>query len=68
MEKPGILAQICHHCPLCRYARNNPDTNLGKLMAWHGKWCPAWKAYEKAYGQEDKKSSPMEKPGDKEDR
>jgi hypothetical protein len=19
---------------------------IGKIMAWHGKWCPAWKAQQ----------------------
>ena len=37
-----ILGVICDKCPLCIYARNHPETVLGKLMHWHGKWCPAW--------------------------
>ncbi|WP_041439865.1 hypothetical protein [Syntrophobacter fumaroxidans] len=38
------LGRVCNDCPLCRYARENPATLVGKLMNWHGKWCPAWKA------------------------
>lgn len=36
------LAHICDHCPLCNYARNHPQTKIGKVMEWHGKYCPAW--------------------------
>ncbi len=41
-----FLGEMCEQCPLCRYARENPDTRVGKIMAWHGKWCPAWKAHQ----------------------
>jgi hypothetical protein len=33
---------------------------IGKIMAWHGKWCPAWKAQqevEREWQQEAKRSS-----------
>lgn len=43
------LARVCENCPLCRYARTNPSTALGRLMEWHGKWCPAWKAHSEFY-------------------
>lgn len=46
-----VLAWKCNYCPLCRYARKKPDTMIGKVMHWHGKWCPSWKAREKYYGQ-----------------
>lgn len=39
-----VLGQACDDCRLCRYARENPHTLLGKIMNWHGRWCPAWKA------------------------
>jgi len=26
---------------------------LGKVMRWHGSWCPAWKAWEKVYGESE---------------
>ena len=38
------LGKICDNCPLCSYARKNPETPFGKVMSWHGKYCPAWKA------------------------
>ena len=44
-----MMAKICDVCPLCRFARKNPDTRLGKLLFWHGKWCPFWKAWEEKY-------------------
>ena len=40
------LGKICDNCPLCNYARINPETSFGKLMSWHGKYCPAWKAQQ----------------------
>jgi len=46
-----LMAKRCDHCPLCRWARKNPDTLLGKVMALHGKFCPFWRAWEKVYGQ-----------------
>jgi hypothetical protein len=39
-----FLGQTCDKCKLCQYARKNPDTLFGRIMAWHGNWCPAWKA------------------------
>ena len=41
-----VLGTLCDNCPLCKYARGNPETIIGRIMEWHGKWCPAWKAYE----------------------
>ncbi len=46
-----ILARICNSCSPCVYARNKPDTTFGKIMRWHGSWCPAWNAWEKVYGE-----------------
>lgn len=46
------LAGICNSCPLCRYARKNPDALIGKVMHWHGTWCPMWKAWEEIYGED----------------
>lgn len=44
-----ILGTICNYCPLCRYARNNPETWFGRLMEWHGKYCPFWRAQKALY-------------------
>mgnify|MGYP001397205639 CR=1 FL=1 len=41
-----FLGTLCDACPFCRHARENPQTTFGRIMAWHGKWCPAWKAWE----------------------
>jgi len=46
-----ILARLCDICPLCRFARRYPDSWFGKLMIWHGKWCPVWKAWEDVYNR-----------------
>ncbi len=45
-----LLAKFCNICPLCRFSRKHPDSLLGKIMIWHGKWCPIWKAWEDMYG------------------
>lgn len=45
-----FMAARCEWCPPCRYARNHPENWFGRLMAWHGKWCPFWKAWDKVYG------------------
>jgi hypothetical protein len=50
-----FMANRCEHCILCKNARENPDTTLGRLLNWHGKWCPLWKARQAVYG--DKKSN-----------
>jgi len=42
-----LLGKACDGCVLCRYARENPETVIGRIMAWHGKCCPAWKAQQK---------------------
>ena len=51
-----IMAKRCGTCPACKAARNHPDTRFGKAMAWHGSWCPFWKAYEKVNAAEVAKS------------
>ncbi|MBP1727463.1 MAG: hypothetical protein H6Q51_2761 [Deltaproteobacteria bacterium] len=38
------LGTLCQRCPLCEKARSEPESTLGRLMAWHGRFCPAWKA------------------------
>lgn len=41
-----IMGKICDNCPPCNYARKNPETMIGKIAEWHGKWCPFWKAQQ----------------------
>jgi hypothetical protein len=41
-----FLGKAYDGCLLCRYARDNPRTIVGEILAWHGKWCPAWKAQQ----------------------
>jgi len=47
-----LFAKRCDNCPLCNYARKNPETTVGKIIHWHGKWCPFWKAWQKEYGDQ----------------
>lgn len=57
----GFLGRVCDGCKLCQYARKNPETLVGKIMNWHGKWCPAWKArieIEKERSVDQKPGSP----------
>jgi hypothetical protein len=51
------LGKVCDNCPLCNYARGNPETVVGKVMIWHGRYCPAWKAQKEivAEWQEQKR-------------
>lgn len=46
-----LMAARCEHCPLCRHARNNPDSTVGKLVAFHGRFCPFWRSWQKVYGE-----------------
>ena len=47
-----VMAKRCETCPICRHARAHPETRLGRVMAWHGTWCPFWKAHEQVYSEE----------------
>ena len=57
MKIKNILAWRCEVCPLCKYARKNPESLMGKAMAWHGKFCPAWRAWQEIYGDKAKDQS-----------
>ena len=46
----NFMAKRCDNCPLCRKARENPDTLFGKAMHLHGKLCPFWRSWERKYG------------------
>ena len=54
------LGERCDRCSLCNYARENPDTWVGKIMAWHGTWCPAWKAQQQLAKERQEQSSSSE--------
>jgi hypothetical protein len=52
---------------MCNYARKHPDSLLGRWYAWHGKWCPLWRAQkeisaarEEAASDQDVTSEPGE--------
>jgi len=63
------LGKICDNCPLCNYARRNPETPFGKVMSWHGKYCPAWKAQQEiaAARQEQERREGEGETGSEED-
>ncbi|MBI4703330.1 MAG: hypothetical protein HY744_19615 [Deltaproteobacteria bacterium] len=54
-QRPTLLkrfmAKRCDLCPPCRHARAHPEGTIGKLFAWHGSWCPFWKAWQEIYGK-----------------
>ncbi len=52
-----LIAKRCENCPLCRHAREKPDSLFGKVMVFHGKFCPFWRAWEKEYGHKSKTAS-----------
>ena len=41
-----IRATICHNCPMCKHARENPQSIIGKILhhQLHAEHCPMWKA------------------------
>lgn len=58
-EKPlgpvgRALAVMCHHCPLCRYGREKPESILGRVLhhRLHADYCPMWRAEKAMYDQE----------------
>jgi len=46
-----IMAKRCDVCPLCKYARAKPESRIGRAFAWHGKWCPFWRSWQRVYGE-----------------
>ncbi len=56
MSKPPstltrVMAKRCDLCPLCRYARANPEALVSRAVAWHGKYCPFWRSWQRVYGE-----------------
>jgi hypothetical protein len=49
-----IRAAICHNCPMCKHARGNPQSVIGKILhhKMHAEHCPMWKAEQEVYGKE----------------
>jgi hypothetical protein len=46
-----LMAWRCEKCPLCRYARENPDALISRIVRFHGRFCPMWRAHETVYGE-----------------
>jgi hypothetical protein len=57
---PYVLAALCHHCPLCAYARRHPGSALGRILhhPWHADRCPFWKAERAAYPPPEIENAP----------
>lgn len=45
-----LMAQRCEKCALCRHARENPESLVARLVRFHGRFCPFWRAHERVYG------------------
>jgi hypothetical protein len=45
-----FMAKRCDVCPMCNWARANPEHKIAKAIAFHGKFCPFWRAWEEIYG------------------
>lgn len=56
MNLKKIFAHVCNSCPFCILARRYPDSWFGKIMSWHGKYCPFWKAWEETYGKGNRRA------------
>ena len=54
------MGKICDNCPLCNHARKNPETRFGRLMAWHGNYCPAWKAQQELAAEREHGTEQLE--------
>ena len=55
-----FMAVRCENCPLCKRARENPDTMFGKVMSFHGKFCPFWRSYEAEQAQKLAQQQPAQ--------
>jgi len=51
MDFKKLLADHCENCFACRWAREHPERLFGRLVNWHGTWCPCWKAWNETYGK-----------------
>ena len=47
-----LSAHICNVCPICNYARKNPDSKIGTLVSSHSENCAAWKAQKEMFGSD----------------
>jgi hypothetical protein len=56
----GVMASLCHHCPLCRYGRKSPQSLVGRILhhPFHAEHCPFWKAERQVYREASVKGGP----------
>jgi hypothetical protein len=49
-----MRAKICHHCPVCKHTRRNPDSVIGRIhYKYHAENCPMWTAEREVYGERE---------------
>ncbi len=53
---------FCGKCPLRSYSERKPNSIIARIWRWHTKWCPGWKAYQRALVE--KQDSPEPSPRD----
>ena len=51
-----MMGSVCHHCPICKYGRKNPESAIGKILhsKIHADHCPMWRAEKEIYGENKK--------------
>ena len=51
MKQPPYEKAEDYPCATCKFrekAEAKPKSFMARLWRWHTKWCPGWKAYQKA--------------------
>lgn len=47
----------CANCPMRAKAEAKPQSFMAKLWRFHTKFCPGWKAYQRALAEEAKQQA-----------
>jgi hypothetical protein len=50
----------CEKCRIKAWAERKPNSIIARLWHWHTKWCPGWKAYQKALAEREQQDRPAE--------
>ncbi len=50
-EKMNPEEISCANCAMRKKAEEKPKSLTGRFWHWHIKWCPGWKAYQKALAE-----------------
>jgi|GEM_PF-799255 len=49
---------LCEKCPIGSYAARRPASIIARIWKWHTRWCPGWKAHQRALAEEQRESRP----------